>query len=162
MSKLGLCLWFDDQAEAAANFYVETFRAAGRAAEIRSVVPYGNQGLGTFGTVMTVSFSLEDRTFLALNGGPHFNHTPAMSLMVHCRDQKEIDFFWDRLIEGGSPSKCGWLVDRFGVSWQIVPDSIEGMLTNGQLEQRDRMMAAVMTMVKLDKDAIERAFQGAS
>jgi predicted 3-demethylubiquinone-9 3-methyltransferase (glyoxalase superfamily) len=159
MSKIAICLWFDTQGEAAADYYVETFRQMGRSASIGSVARYGPNMPQPEGGVMTVTFTLAGQDFMALNGGPIFTHSPAMSLMVKCADQAELDGFWDRLLAGGAPSQCGWLTDRFGVSWQIVPESLE-RLVGGDAGQSAKVMAAVMGMVKLDIAALERAAAG--
>src|SRR5262249_41112056 len=122
---------------------------------------YGEKGPGTKGRVMTASFTLFGQDFLALNGGPMFQVTPAISLIVNCEDQGEIDHYWEKLAEGGARQMCGWLKDKFGVSWQIVPKDLGEMMLSGTPEQRERMMAAVMQMKKLDAGAIRRAFRGA-
>ena len=109
---------------------------------------------------MAVGFELDGQTMLALNGGPHFSFTPAMSVMVFCADQAEVDAFWTRLCDGGAPSRCGWLKDRFGVSWQIVPKALGEMMRDPDAERRGRVMKAVMTMDKLDVEGLRRAYEG--
>ena len=157
MSKISICLWFDTEAEDAAQHYVRIFKEMGRPASLRNVSRYGSEGPGSPGKVMTATFTLDGEDFMGLNGGPIFQHSPAMSIVVTCADQAEIDGFWDRLLEGGQPSQCGWLTDRFGVSWQIVPEALERLLTTGDKEQAARVTRAFMSMVKFDVAALERA-----
>jgi predicted 3-demethylubiquinone-9 3-methyltransferase (glyoxalase superfamily) len=158
--KIGLCLWFDGQAEDAANFYVSTFRACGQPAEITRTLRHGEAGPGTPGTVLAVEFVLAGQTVMALNGGPQYKVSPAISLMVDCADQAEVDRFWDALTRGGAPVQCGWLTDRFGVSWQIVPTGLVGMLCDPDPAKAARAMRAMMSMVKFDIAAIEAAHAG--
>jgi len=151
-SKIKPFLWFDTQAEDAAKFYTSVFSNA----EIVQVARRPQGVPGEEGKVMLVSFRLEGQDFLALNGGPQFPHTEAFSLVVECVDQAEIDYFWDRLTSGGGkPVQCGWLKDRFGVSWQVVPQDIGRFFKDAK--KAERVMAAVMKMVKLDLDAMEAA-----
>ncbi|MBN9561021.1 MAG: VOC family protein [Alphaproteobacteria bacterium] len=157
MSKIATCLWFDDQAEAAANFYVATFRACGQDAAIGDIARYGDAGPRPKGMVMTATFSLAGQEFMALNGGPEFAFSPAISMIVKCADQAEIDRFWDGLSDGGKPVQCGWLTDRFGVSWQIVPAALGNMMKNADPARAERVMRAVLGMVKLDIEALARA-----
>lgn len=157
MSRIAICLWFDTEAEQAAQRYVRIFNEMGRPAKLRNVAHYAAEGPGVPGKVMTATFTLDGADFMGLNGGPHFKHSPAMSIIVKCADQAEIDGFWDRLLEGGKPSQCGWLDDRFGVSWQIVPDALERLLSTGDKEQAARVTRAFMGMVKFDIAALERA-----
>jgi predicted 3-demethylubiquinone-9 3-methyltransferase (glyoxalase superfamily) len=142
-SELVICLWFDGQAEAAAQHYLDVFRD-GRVTKAHRPDPAG--------PALTVAFELRGRRFLALNGGPHFKFTPAVSLMVDCADQAEIDYYWERLGEGGKESRCGWLADKFGLSWQILPKSLPELLARGP-----GVMKAMMQMAKLDIAALERA-----
>jgi predicted 3-demethylubiquinone-9 3-methyltransferase (glyoxalase superfamily) len=160
MSKITTCLWFDSDGEAAARFYVETFRACGQGAEIGAISHYGPGGPKPEGEVLTVGFTLAGRDFLALNGGPAYPFTPAISMMVECADQGEVDRFWDRLLEAGQPVQCGWLTDRFGLSWQVVPKALPELMSGGTAEQRNRVFAAIMGMVKLDIAALEKARDG--
>lgn len=154
--KITTCLWFDNQAEAAANFYCSVFKNS----KVKDVVPYGDAGPGPKGQAMVVTFELDGREFMGLNGGPMFNFTEAISLVVHCEDQAEIDYYWDQLTaNGGKESQCGWLKDKFGLSWQIVP-SIIGELLTGDPERTDRVMKAVMTMRKLDLQKMKDAYDG--
>jgi predicted 3-demethylubiquinone-9 3-methyltransferase (glyoxalase superfamily) len=140
---LAVCLWFDYQAESAAAHYLDIF-GDGRITQIFRPDPTGK--------VLTVAFELRGRRFLGLNGGPNFKFTPAISLVVDCADQAEIDYFWRRLSEGGAPSRCGWLSDKFGLSWQIVPRALPALISRGSA-----VMQAVMGMDKLDLAALERA-----
>jgi predicted 3-demethylubiquinone-9 3-methyltransferase (glyoxalase superfamily) len=157
MSKIGICLWFDTQAEQAAQHYVSTFKEMGREASVDSIARYAPGGRGPVGQVMTANFTLDGLEFMGLNGGPVFQHSPAASIIVKCSNQAEIDGFWDRLLDGGRPSQCGWLTDRFGVSWQIVPDALGRLLSTGDQEQASRVTRAFMGMVKFDIAALERA-----
>jgi predicted 3-demethylubiquinone-9 3-methyltransferase (glyoxalase superfamily) len=160
MSQLAICLWFDKDGEEAANHYVETFRRMGRQAAIGAVARYGPGMPGREGSVMTVTFTLDGVAFMALNGGPLYPHTPAASLMVQCADQAELDGFWNRLLDGGAQVQCGWLTDRFGLSWQIVPRGLDRLIGGGDQARTNRVMGAVMKMVKLDIAAMEAAAAG--
>jgi len=154
--KITTCLWFDTQAEAAANFYCSVFKNS----KIKEVARYGDAGPGPKGQVMVVIFELDGREFMGLNGGPLFKFDEAISLVVHCDDQAEIDSYWDKLTaDGGPESQCGWLKDKYGLSWQIVP-SIIGQLLTGDQEKTDRVMKAVMTMKKLDLQKMKDAADG--
>src|SRR5208283_168602 len=124
MQKITPFLWFDDKAEEAMNYYVSIFKNS----RILSVARYGDAGPGPKGSVMTASFQLEGQEFVALNGGPQFKFTPAISFVVSCETQEEVDHYWDKLVEGGKPSRCGWLDDKFGLSWQIVPAILSKLL----------------------------------
>jgi predicted 3-demethylubiquinone-9 3-methyltransferase (glyoxalase superfamily) len=155
-------LWFDDQAEEAANHYVSIFRDMGRAdSEVTHVTRYGKSGANAAGrpagSVMTVAFRLDGQEFGSINGGPLFPFTEAVSLVVNCTTQEEIDGFWERLSEGGEEGPCGWLKDRYGLSWQVVPSDIERMMQQGDPERADRVMAAVLGMKKLDIATLQRA-----
>jgi len=158
MSKFVPCLWFDGRAEEAMEFYTSVFKDSKQA----GFTYYGDKGPGPKGTVMTTSFTLFGQDFLAINGGPQFQFTPALSLIVNCDDQAEIDHYWEKLADSGETQVCGWLKDKFGVSWQIVPKELGELALSGRPEQRERMMAAVMQMKKLDAAAIRRAFTGAT
>jgi len=154
--KITTCLWFDNQAEQAAEFYVSLFKNS----KVKDVVRYGDAGPGPKGQPMVVTFELDGREFMGLNGGPQFNFSEAISLVVHCDDQAEIDYYWDRLTaDGGKESQCGWLKDKFGLSWQIVPSIIDQLLTSAP-ERTDRVMKAVMTMKKLDLQKMKDAYDG--
>jgi predicted 3-demethylubiquinone-9 3-methyltransferase (glyoxalase superfamily) len=162
MSKIAPCLWFDHQAEEAADFYVSTFRDCGQESAIGDVLRYGDSGPRPKGTVMTVAFTLAGREFIALNGGPHFTFSPAISLSVKCADQAEVDRFWERLSDGGETVQCGWLKDRFGVSWQVVPTVLGDMLQEADPARSERVMQAMLQMVRLDVAALEEACHGGS
>ncbi len=153
--KITPCLWFDFNAEAAVAHYLSIFKDS----RIVSMTHYGEAGPGPAGAVMTILFEIDGQQFLALNGGPQFKFTPALSLIVNCDDQAEIDRLWEKLSDGGAPGQCGWLTDKFGVSWQIVPRSLPALLLSGDAERSDRMMRAVMTMKKLDIAKLQEAFE---
>jgi predicted 3-demethylubiquinone-9 3-methyltransferase (glyoxalase superfamily) len=159
MQKVTLCLWFDNNAEEAVNFYTSVFKNSG----IDTVVRYSERqskiSQQPAGSVMTIAFHLEGQNYLALNGGPVFKHTPAMSLIVNCDSQSEIDALWDKLLAGGAAMQCGWLTDKFGVSWQIVPRAIGTMMKEGTEAQRENLMKALVPMVKLDMAALQRAYE---
>ena len=159
-NKIVPCLWFDGQAEEVARFYVSLFHDSA----IESVSYYGDSTASATmkkGTVLVVWFHLAGQRFMALNGGSNYKISPAVSFVINCDTQAEIDDFWEKLTaDGGAPVQCGWLTDKFGVSWQVVPSSLTGMFNNGSPEQIDRMMAEVVKMVKLDKDTLEKAFAG--
>ncbi|HEX4404963.1 MAG TPA: VOC family protein [Polyangia bacterium] len=151
-------LWFDKEAEQAAKFYVSVFK---KKSKIINVTRYGSTGPGAKGTVMVVDFEVNGQRFSALNGGPIFKHSPAISFVVHCKTQKEIDTYWKKLLAGGGqPSQCGWLTDKFGVSWQIVPDLLLKTLVGKDKAKAERIMAAQMKMVKFDVAALEAAAKG--
>lgn len=160
MTGIAPCLWFDREAEEAANHYVDAFRSGGRSAEILAVSHYGNTGPGPAGSVLTVSFRLGEQDLLALNGGPHFTRSPSLSLMVRCRDQAEIDHFWAALSAGGETGQCGWLTDRYGFAWQIAPAAIGEMLGGVDAAAMDRFMAVMRPMGRLDLAALENALRG--
>ncbi len=153
MQKITPFLWFDDKAEEAAKFYTSTFRNSG----IKSITRYGDAGPGPKGSVMTVDFFLEGLAFAALNGGPHFTFTPAISFVVNCRTQAEVDRLWSRLSAGGEPGQCGWLKDRYGVSWQIVPTVLVKLLHDRDPERANRVMQAMLKMTKIDIAALKAA-----
>src|SRR5687767_3202646 len=158
MQKIRPFLWFDTEAEEAANLYVSIFRDS----RVLEVTHYGAAGPGAAGSVMTVAFVLDGQEFIALNGGPHFRFTEAVSMFVTCEDQAEVDYFWDKLIaEGGQPSRCGWLKDRFGLSWQIVPAVLMTLLQDSDPAKSARVMQAMLQMAKLDIAALQRAHQQA-
>lgn len=150
MQKVRPFLWYDGQAEEAATFYTSLFADA----EILERSPAGS------GTVQSVTFRLAGQEYIAFNGGPHFTFTPAFSLFVTCDTQDEIDEYWAKLVAGGKPSRCGWLVDRFGVSWQIVPRDLGDLLQDPDRERAGRAFQAMMGMVKLDIAALRRAADG--
>lgn len=158
--KLTPCLWFDTQAEDAANFYTSVFENS----RIKQISRYGNAGREVHGkesgSVMVVEFELEGQTFTALNGGPHFKFNEAISLQVMCDSQQQIDYFWNKLSQGGHEGQCGWLKDRFGLSWQVVPSALPQMMTQAQGERLDRMIDAIMKMKKFDVETLDRACTG--
>jgi predicted 3-demethylubiquinone-9 3-methyltransferase (glyoxalase superfamily) len=153
--KIMPCLWFDFNAEEAVEHYLWIFKSG----RVVSTTRYGKTGPGPAGAVMTILFEIEGQRFLALNGGPHFKFTPAISLIVDCESQAEVDRLWDRLGEGGAPGQCGWLTDKFGVSWQIVPSLVPRMLQSGDPAAIERVMRAVMPMKKLDTEKLQQAFE---
>jgi predicted 3-demethylubiquinone-9 3-methyltransferase (glyoxalase superfamily) len=155
MPKITPFLWFDTQAEEAAKFYVSVFK---KGSKILKVSRYGEGGPGAKGSVMVVELLLDGQRIQALNGGPHFKFSPAFSFVVPCKTQKEVDTYWARLLAGGGqPSQCGWLTDKFGFSWQIVPDVLGKLLAGKDKAKSDRVMAAMMKMVKLDVRGLEAA-----
>jgi predicted 3-demethylubiquinone-9 3-methyltransferase (glyoxalase superfamily) len=158
--KIAPCLWFDHQAEEAANFYVSVFRNS----KIRSIARYDEQAAKASGrpkgSVMTVAFELDGQEFTALNGGPLFTFTEAISLVVNCETQEEVDHFWDKLSAGGQEVQCGWLKDRFGVSWQVVPTILVEMLQDKDPEKSRRVMAAMLEMKKIETKALRQAYEG--
>lgn len=157
MSKISPCLWFNGEAEEAANFYTSVFPDSA----VGAIGRYGEGMPFTAGTVMIVEFTLLGQSFQALNGGPQFPHSEAISLSVDCADQTEVDRYWDKLTaNGGAESMCGWLRDRFGVSWQIVPRRLVDMQKSGSPEAIARMFGAMMQMRRLDIAALECAFKG--
>jgi len=151
------CLWFDTEGEEAAEFYCSVIPNS----EVRDVTRYGEAGPGTPGAAMTVSFELDGRPFVALNGGPVFPFTEAVSLQVSCKDQEEVDHYWSTLVEGGEESMCGWLKDRFGFSWQIVPSALPELLGDPDPDRAQRAMTAMLSMRKIDIEAIRRAADAA-
>ena len=146
-------LWFNDQAEEAMNFYVSIFKNS----RAGSVTRYGDAGPGPKGSVMTANFQLEGQEFTALNGGPQFPFTEAVSFVVHCETQQEIDHYWDKLTTGGRPSQCGWLKDKFGLSWQVVPAVLPRLLKDADPKKSQRVMKALMQMTKLDIARLQEA-----
>jgi predicted 3-demethylubiquinone-9 3-methyltransferase (glyoxalase superfamily) len=160
--RISVCLWFDDQAEEAANFYVSVFKNA----KIGDIARYSEEGAKAAGrptgSVMTVAFQLDGQEFVALNGGPVFKFTEAVSLVVNCETQEEVDSFWKKLSAGGQEVQCGWLKDRFGVSWQIVPTLLPEMLRDKDPDKARRVMAAMLQMKKIDIAALKQAYEGRS
>jgi len=147
------CLWFDTEGEEAATFYTSVFPNS----KITEIARYGPAGPRPEGTVMTVAFALDGQPFLALNGGPEFMFSEAISFIVDCKDQDEVDAYWSALSDGGEEGPCGWLKDRFGVSWQIVPEALPKLLSDPDKERSQRVMAAMMQMKKIEIDELERA-----
>ncbi|MDO8249734.1 MAG: VOC family protein [Rhodoferax sp.] len=155
MQKITPFLWFDTQAEEAMNFYISIFKNS----KILSVNRYGEAGPGPKGSVMTASFLLDGQEFVALNGGPEYKFTPAISFVVNCETQEEVDAFWDKLSAGGRADQCAWLQDKFGVSWQIVPTVLVKLLSDPDPVKAQRVMAAMMKMKKIDIVALQRAHE---
>lgn len=156
MQKITTYLWYDNKAEEAAVFYTSIFKNS----RVLEVNRYGDGAPMPAGTAMTVRFELDGQEFIALNGGPHFKFNEAISLYVDCEDQAEVDYFWDLLVDGGEPSQCGWLKDRFGLSWQIIPRELPSLLFDPDPEKAQRATQAMFTMTKLDVDALRRAHAG--
>jgi len=157
MRTISYCLWFDGRAEEAADFYVSIFRNS----RIVGTSRYPEGSPGEPGSVMTVEFILDGDEFLALNGGPQYAFTPAISFVANCETQEEIDRLWARLTDGGQEVACGWLTDRFGVSWQIVPTALGEMLSSTDRDAAQRAFTAMLDMKKLDIAALRRAYEGA-
>jgi predicted 3-demethylubiquinone-9 3-methyltransferase (glyoxalase superfamily) len=147
-------LWFNDNAEEAAHFYLSVFKDG----KIHNVARYGEAGPGPAGSVMTIVFELRGQRFLGLNGGPHFKFTEAVSFVVSCETQQEIDDYWEKLSAGGSKGQCGWLKDKFGLSWQVVPSIIGDLASAKDAKKSQSMMKAMMTMTKLDIAQLKKAF----
>src|ERR1700686_3922787 len=156
------CLWFDTQAEEAANFYVSVFKNS----KIGKISRYGKAGHDVHkkkeGSVMVVEFELGGRPFVALNGGPNFKFTEAVSFQIHCDTQGEIDIFWNALSKGGQEGPCGWLKDKYGLSWQVVPSVLPKMMTDPDAKKSERVMNAFLKMKKLDLEKLTRAYEGPS
>jgi predicted 3-demethylubiquinone-9 3-methyltransferase (glyoxalase superfamily) len=154
------CLWFDTEAENAANFYCSVFKNS----RITEISRYGNEGFEKHGkrvgSVMVVAFELEGQKFVALNGGPQFKFSEAISFQIHCDRQKEVDYFWDKLTDGGEEGPCGWLKDKFGLSWQVVPTTLIEMVTDKDPVKVQRVTKAFLQMKKFDISALRRAFEG--
>ncbi|MFF2847991.1 VOC family protein [Streptomyces sp. NPDC058001] len=153
---LTTCLWFDGQAEEAANHYISIFKDA----ELGSIGRYTEAGPGPAGSVIAVEFKINGQKFVGLNGGPQFTFDEAISFQIHCEDQDEVDYYWNRLIEGGSPSQCGWLKDKFGLSWQVIPKELMSMIGSPDQEKAARATRAMLTMTKLDIAPLRKAFEG--
>jgi predicted 3-demethylubiquinone-9 3-methyltransferase (glyoxalase superfamily) len=162
LQKITPCLWFDDRAEEAATFYISIFPNS----KIVNILRYGEAGKEIHGkpagSVLTVSFELEGQPFTTLNGGPAFKFNEAISFQVDCEDQDEVDYFWEKLSMGGDPAaqQCGWLKDRYGVSWQIIPSVLIEMLNDADAEKAQRAMTAMMKMKKLNIDELKQAYAG--
>ena len=156
MLKITPFLWFDDNAEEAVAFYTSIFEKS----RTVSVSRYGEAGPGPKGRVMVMKFEIEGQEFMALNGGPQFHFTEAVSFVVNCKDQKEVDYYWDRLSAGGQTSQCGWLKDKFGLSWQVVPTILGELMADKDPEKSVRVMQAMLKMVKIDIAGLKAAAQG--
>ena len=157
MKKITPFLWFDGQAEEAMNHYVSIFKSA----KIGNVSRWGKAGPGIEGTVMSATFELEGQEFFALNGGPNFKFTPAISFFITCETQEEVDNFWNKLSDGGRTDRCGWLQDKFGLSWQVVPSVLNKYLQDPDKTKAARVMQAMMTMEKLDIAILQAAYDQA-
>ena len=155
MQKITPFLWFDTQAEEAMNFYVSIFKNS----KILGCSRYGEAGPGPKGTVMVATFELDGQEFMALNGGPQFKFTEAISLVVLCETQAEIDEMWEKLSEGGQTSQCGWLRDKFGLSWQVIAPILSGLMQDKDPERGKRVMQAMLKMTKIDIATLERAYE---
>jgi predicted 3-demethylubiquinone-9 3-methyltransferase (glyoxalase superfamily) len=156
MPKITPFLWYDSQAEEAAEFYVSVFEDS----RITNVVRYGSAGPGPEGSAMTVSFELDGREFVGLNGGPTHTFTEAVSFVVDCATQDEVDYFWTKLSDGGEEGPCGWLKDRFGLSWQIVPRALSELLSDADPAKSARVMAAMLQMKKIEIADLLKAYEG--
>ena len=156
MQKIATCLWFDHQAEEAVNFYTSVFKNS----KVGKLARYGDSGPGPKGSVMTATFEIEGRDFMALNGGPVFKFSPAISFVVNCGTQDEVDDYWNKLLEGGAPQQCGWLTDKFGVSWQIVPTILGELMADKDPQKAGRVAQAMMKMIKLDIKTLKQAYEG--
>ncbi len=162
MKSITPCLWFDDQGEEAARFYTSIFKNS----KIKQVARYGESGAAVSGrpkgSVMTVLFELQGQEFMALNGGPMFKFTEAVSFMVMCENQDEVDRYWKALLQGGEESQCGWLKDKFGLSWQVVPTAVHEMMQDKDPVRSERVMKAILGMKKIDIAALRRAYESAA
>jgi predicted 3-demethylubiquinone-9 3-methyltransferase (glyoxalase superfamily) len=157
MQKITTFLWFDKEAEEAANYYVSLFKNS----KILGLTRYGEGAPGPRGTVMTINFELDGQEFAALNGGPHFKFSEAISLVVNCETQEEVDQMWEKLSAGGQPGQCGWLKDKFGLSWQVVPKGLGALLQAKDPAKSRRVMEALMQMRKLDLNRLKQAYESA-
>ena len=156
MQKITPFLWFDNNAEEASNFYVSVFKDS----KILRVSRYSDAGPGPKGSVMVAAFEIQGQKFIALNGGPHFKFTEAISFVVNCENQEEVDYFWTKLSEGGEKSQCGWLKDKFGLSWQITPIILGELLADKDPEKAKRVMNAMLQMKKIEIEPLRRAYEG--
>jgi predicted 3-demethylubiquinone-9 3-methyltransferase (glyoxalase superfamily) len=154
MQKITPFLWFDSNAEEAMNFYLSIFKNS----KILTVARYGDAGPGPKGTVMVATFQLEGQEFQALNGGPHYKFTPAISLFVNCETQQEVDELWKKLSEGGREDQCGWLTDRFGLSWQIIPTLLPKLLSDKDPKKSQSVMKAMLQMKKIEIKKLQQAY----
>jgi predicted 3-demethylubiquinone-9 3-methyltransferase (glyoxalase superfamily) len=156
MQKITPFLWFDGKAEEAMNFYVSIFKDS----KVVNVSRYGDAGPGPKGSVMSATFELNGQQFYALNGGPHFTFTPAISFFVNCETQEEVDELWEKLSAGGEKSQCGWLKDQYGLSWQIIPSILGRLLQDKDPEKSKRVMNAMLQMTKIDIARLQQAYNG--
>ena len=157
MQKINPFLWFSDKAEEAVNFYVSIFKNA----KVGKITRYGDAGPGPKGTVMMATFQLEGQDFYALNGGPQFKFTPAISFFVNCETQQEVDGLWEKLSAGGGQGQCGWLQDKFGVSWQIIPTALSKLMGDKDPEKSKRVMQAMLGMTKIEIKGLQDAYDQA-
>jgi len=157
MQKITPFLWFDNKAEEAANFYVSIFKNS----KVMNVVRYGDAGPGPKGSVMIATFQLDGQDFTALNGGPQFTFSPAVSFVVDCKTQQEVDELWERLSEGGEKMQCGWLKDKYGLSWQIVPSILPELMQTNDEKKSQNVMKAMLQMTKLDIQRLQQAYDEA-
>jgi predicted 3-demethylubiquinone-9 3-methyltransferase (glyoxalase superfamily) len=155
MQKITPFLWFNNNAEEAVNFYISIFKNS----KIVNMSRYGEAGPGPKGTVMSATFELNGQEFMALNGGPHFSFSPAISLFVKCETQQEVDEFWEKLSAGGKKERCGWLTDKYGLSWQIIPNALGRMLQDKDPEKSRRVMKAMLQMDKINIDGLKQAYE---
>ena len=156
MQKITPFLWFDNNAEEAANFYVSIFKNS----KVLSVSRYGDAGPGTKGTVMVAEFQIDGQEFVALNGGPRFKFTEAISFVINCETQQEVEYFWERLSDGGEKSRCGWVKDKFGLWWQVVPTVLGKLMSDSDPEKVKRVTEAMLQMERIDIEPLQRAFEG--
>ena len=155
MQKILPCLWFDNQAEEAVMFYTTIIKNS----KIDKVSYFGDEGPGNKGSVLTMTFQINGQELMALNGGPEYKFTPAMSLFVNCEDQEEVDYFWEKLSEGGEKGQCGWLTDKYGVSWQIVPTILGELMSDTDVKKVAKVMHALLQMKKLDIALLKKAYE---
>jgi len=156
MQKITPFLWFNDKAEEAMKFYVSIFKNS----KVVTVTRYGDAGPGPKGSVMTAAFQIEGQDFVALNGGPQFTFSPAISFVINCQTQKEVDYFWQKLSEGGKTNQCGWLDDKYGLSWQVVPTILSKLIADKDPAKSQRVMKAMLQMEKLDIKRLKQAATG--
>lgn len=156
MQRISPCLWFDNQAEEAVNFYLSIFKNS----KIKTMTRYGEAGPGPKGSVMVIAFELDGVELIALNGGPIFKFNEAVSLSISCQSQSEVDHYWNKLTAGGAESQCGWLKDKYGVSWQVVPLPLTELMASSDAPRVKRMTEAMFAMKKLDIATLEKAFNG--
>ena len=154
MHKITPFLWFDHEAEEAMNFYTSIFKNSKKG----RVTRYGDGGPAPKGTVMTAHFEIEGQPFIALNGGPHYKLNPAVSFLVDCKTQEEVDHLWSKLSDGGQTLQCGWVTDKFGVTWQIIPSVLTELMNDKDPQKSQRVVNAMMQMIKIDVEALKRAY----
>jgi predicted 3-demethylubiquinone-9 3-methyltransferase (glyoxalase superfamily) len=156
MQKIVPFLWFDGNAEEAMTFYTSIFKNS----KVGVIRRCGDAGPGPKGSVLTAKFQIEGQEFMALNGGPEFKFTPAISFFVNCETQQEVDELWEKLLAGGKAMQCGWLTDKFGISWQIIPKALMELLGDKDPQKSQRVMKAMMKMIKIDVEGLKRAYEG--